>query len=124
MQIKFEKSLFIGSHSQESLSSNNLGALLDRLMFWTDWGSPPKIEKSTLNGKERSAIVPTNVKQPCGITLGRRNKLIFWVDVRIYVVESVDYSGNNRKLLVQRGGMYFYGVTFTSSYLFINERHK
>lgn len=112
--------LFLKGGSPKGISLDSY----EGLMFWTDWGSPPKIEKSTLNGKERSAILTTNVKQLCGITLDRRNKIIFWVDVRIYVVESVDYSGNNRKSLVQRGGMYFYGVTFTSSYLFVNERRK
>lgn len=93
-------------------------------MFWTDWGSSPKIEKSALNGTKRFAIVTTNLTRPYGITLDRRNKLVFWVDNGMDVIESVEYSGSNRKLLFQRRGMFFWGVTFTSSYLFINEWRK
>ena len=89
-------------------------------MFWTDRGNPPKIEKLTLHGTNRVAIVTTNLLKPYGITLDRRNKLIFWVDDGMDVIESVDYNGNSRKLLFHRPGMSFSGVTFTSSYLFIN----
>ena len=89
-------------------------------MFWTDRGNPPKIEKLTLHGTNRVAIVTTNLLKPYGITLDRRNKLIFWVDDGMDVIESVDYNGSSRKLLFHRPGMSFSGVTFTSSYLFIN----
>lgn len=89
-------------------------------MFWTDWGNPPKIEKSTVHGTNRVAIVTTNLTHPFGITLDRRNKHIFWVDNGMDVIESVDYNGNSRKLLFHQPGMSFSGVTFTSSYLFIN----
>ena len=89
-------------------------------MFWTDRENPPKIEKLTLHGTNRVAIVTTNLLKPYGITLDRRNKLVFWVDDGMDVIESVDYNGNSRKLLFHRPGMSFSGVTFTSSYLFIN----
>ena len=36
-------------------------------------------------------------------------------------VESVDYHGNNRKLLFQQHRFHFFGVTFISSYLFVSD---
>ena len=95
------------------------GVLLNRLMFWTDWGRNTKIEKSTLDGTQRVAIVTSNLSFPTGISLDRRNKLVYWVDASTGVIESVDYNGNNRKLLFQLHGVRLYGVIFTSSYLFV-----
>ena len=90
-------------------------------MFWTDWGQTPKIEKSTLNGTQRITIVTSNLQWPNGIDLDRRKRLVFWVDAGTDRVEYVDYHGNNRKLLFQQRGIHLFGVTFSSSYLFVSE---
>lgn len=39
-------------------------------MFWTDWGESARIEKSGLNGADRTALVTENIVWPNGITLG------------------------------------------------------
>ena len=90
-------------------------------MFWTDWGVTPKIEKSTLNGTQRLTMVTSNLQWPNGITLDRQGKLVFWVDAGTDRVESIDYHGNNRKLIYQQIGFLFFGVTFLSPYLFVSE---
>lgn len=90
-------------------------------MFWTDWGVTPKIEKSTLNGTQRVTMVTSNLQWPNGITLDRQGRLVFWVDAGTDRVESIDYHGNNRKLLYQQNGYHFFGVTFLSPYLFVSE---
>ncbi|XP_022793564.1 low-density lipoprotein receptor-related protein 8-like [Stylophora pistillata] len=88
-------------------------------MFWTDWKGPPKIERSSLNGTWRVSIVTSNLSWPSGIALDRRNQLLYWVDEKMYIIESVDYDGNNRKFLFRQRN--FFGITFTSSYLFVTE---
>ena len=95
--------------------------LLDRSMFWTDLGQTPKIERATLSGTQRVTIVTSNIQLPNGIDLDRRNRLVFWVDAGTDMVESVDYHGNNRKLLFQQRGVQFFGVSFFSSSLFASE---
>ena len=90
-------------------------------MFWTDFGQTPKIERATLSGTQRVAIVTSNLRWPFGIDLDRRNRLVFWVDGWMGSVESVDYHGNNRKLLFQQFRFNFFGVTFFSSHLFVSD---
>ena len=99
---------------------------INRFMFWTDWGNTPKIERSTLNGTHRVTIVTSNLHWPMGIDLDRRNQMVFWVDASLSRVESVDYHGNNRKLLYQRalGLHHFSGVTFFSPYLYVTELYS
>lgn len=90
-------------------------------MIWTDWGSSPKIEKASLSGNQRLAIVTTEVYWPNGIDLDKGNKRIFWVDAGYDRVESVDYSGNNRKLLFQMSGLHPFSVALIPPFLFFTD---
>lgn len=48
-------------------------------MYWTDWGTSPKIERSGMDGSHRQAIVTYDVKWPNGITLDLVRRRIYWV---------------------------------------------
>ena len=103
---------------QESSTSHEFGAFLHRLMFWNSQGGY-KVKKSNLDGTQRFAIVKSNIIWPNGITLDRRNKLVYWVEAWNGAVNSVDYNGNNRTLLFQQNDLEFYSLSFISPYLFI-----
>ena len=90
-------------------------------MIWTDWGSNPKIEKASLSGQQRVAIVTTEVYWPNGIDLDRGGKRVYWVDAGYDRVESVDYNGNNRKLLFQMQGLHPFGVALIPPFLFFTD---
>ena len=90
-------------------------------MIWTDWGSSPKIEKAALTGGQRVAIVTSNIKWPNGIELDRWNKRIYWVDAAVDRIESVDYNGNNRKLLGPISNFHGFGVTIIPPFLFFTD---
>lgn len=90
-------------------------------MFWTDWGSSPKIERSSLSGSRRIAIVTSNIQWPNGIDLDKGNKRIYWVDARLDKVESVDYNGNNRKVILQYSGLHPFGVALVPPFLFFTD---
>ena len=90
-------------------------------MFWTDCGSAPKIEKATLTGSQRGAIVTSNLQWPNGIELDRGNKRIYWVDGGTDSIESVNYQGNNRILLSKVTGSHAFGVAMISPILFFTD---
>jgi len=90
----------------------------DSLMFWTDWGINAKIEKASLSGGQRVAIVTTYLYYPNGIELDRGSKRIFWVDAGYERVESADYNGNNRKLLYYPSGLHPFGLALIPPFLF------
>ena len=97
------------------------GLSFNRLMFWTDWGATPKIEKATLSGTQRVAIVTTNLTWPNGIELDIGNKRIYWVDAGVDTIESADYHGNNRVLVMLVTGYHPFGVTLIPPFLFFTD---
>lgn len=70
------------------------------LLFWTDWGHYRKIERSHLDGDERSRIVTANLGWPNGLSLDLKSKRIYWVDALLKSIDSCDYTGNQRKLIL------------------------
>ena len=90
-------------------------------MFWTDWGSAPKIEKATLTGSQRVAIVTSNLQWPNGMELDKGNKRIYWVDGGTDRIESVNYQGNKRILLSKVTGFHAFGVAMISPFLFFTD---
>ena len=50
------------------------------MMYWTDSGSKPKIERSDMSGAFRHTLIGTGLGRPNGITLDRENQVVYWVD--------------------------------------------
>ena len=71
------------------------------LLFWTDFGSSLKIEKSSLAGENRETLVSTNIRWPNDIAVDHIKKRLYWLDSYYDKIESVDLDGRKRKLLVQ-----------------------
>ena len=40
-----------------------------RMVYWSDWGSTPKIEKAGYDGATRTTIASTNLKWPNGMAI-------------------------------------------------------
>jgi len=72
----------------------------NRLMFWTDWGRVPKIERANMDGTDRRTIVSENILWPNGLTLDLENNRLFWVDAKLHVIFSSDFEGQNRQVLL------------------------
>ena len=62
-----------------------------RIMFWTDWGVDPKIERANLDGTNRVVIVTEDLIYPNGLALDFGQERIFWCGTGR--IESTDFNG-------------------------------
>ncbi|XP_053707335.1 low density lipoprotein receptor a isoform X1 [Synchiropus splendidus] len=72
----------------------------NNFLYWTDWGTPAKIEKGGLNGVDRMALVTDNIEWPNGITLDLLNQRLYWVDSKLHTLSSIDVQGGGRRTLI------------------------
>ncbi|KAG8510408.1 Low-density lipoprotein receptor-related protein 2 [Galemys pyrenaicus] len=103
-----EVSKLDGSH-RTVLISNNVtnprGLALDprindHVMFWSDWGHHPRIERASMDGTLRTVIVQDKIFWPNGITIDYPNRLLYFIDGYLDYIDFCDYNGNNRKQVV------------------------
>ena len=69
-------------------------------MYWTDWGSNPRIEQAEMDGSARQTIVTGNLVWPNGLTIDQLTSRLFWVDAKLAKIEVSDLNGGNRQLIM------------------------
>lgn len=69
-------------------------------VYWSDWGSQPKIERVGMNGDQREAIVTTDITWPNGLTIDYVSNRLFWVDAKLHVIRSSDLNGRHAMVIV------------------------
>lgn len=69
-------------------------------MYWTDWGSNPRIERAGMDGSHRQTIISTNIKWPNGLTLDLVMNRIYWVDAKLNVLSSCNFDGTDRRVIL------------------------
>nr|XP_046260892.1 low-density lipoprotein receptor-related protein 2a isoform X2 [Scatophagus argus] len=100
-----EVSKLDGTHRTVLVSenvTNPRGLVLDpresaHLMFWTDWGRNPRIERASMDGKLRTVIISNKLYWPNGLTIDYPNNLLYFADAYLDFIDYCDYNGNNRK---------------------------
>uniref|UniRef100_A0A8C4XVC9 Low-density lipoprotein receptor-related protein 2 n=1 Tax=Falco tinnunculus TaxID=100819 RepID=A0A8C4XVC9_FALTI len=103
-----EVSKMDGSHRTVLISeniTNPRGLVLDprtdaHVMFWTDWGQNPRIEKASMDGKMRTVIINNKIYWPNGLSIDYPNKLLYFADAYLDYIDFCDYNGNNRRQVV------------------------
>ncbi|XP_057682782.1 low-density lipoprotein receptor-related protein 2 [Corythoichthys intestinalis] len=66
------------------------------LMFWSDWGQNPRIEKAYMDGSLREVIVSTKVYWPNGLALDYTTRRVYFADAYLKYIDYCDYDGKNR----------------------------
>ena len=69
-------------------------------MYWTDSGSSPKIEKSNMDGTDRTTLVSSGLTRVGSLALDFKNKLLYWCDASPNLIQRVDLQGNNRVVVL------------------------
>ena len=76
------------------------GVYLYRYLYWSVWGSQPKIERAYLDGSHRSVFVGSQLVQPTGIALDLPAGLLFWADMKANRIEGITFNGTHRTVIV------------------------
>ncbi|KAM9425856.1 low-density lipoprotein receptor-related protein 2 [Pholidichthys leucotaenia] len=79
-------------------------------LYWTDWGSPAKIERTTLGGNFRTHIVNSSLTTPNGLTLDYEERMLYWADASLDKIERSTLTGANRQVILQ-GVQYPFALT-------------
>jgi hypothetical protein len=66
----------------------------NRMLYWTDCGSAPKIERAYLDGSAlpHASIISHDVACPSGLTIDYDTDLLFWVDMKLHIIASLDMN--------------------------------
>ena len=94
--------------------------VFDRIMYWTDWGYHPKIERADMSGKQRVALVNSRLSWPNGLTLDTDKNRLYWVDARFDKLEYLHLSTNSRVTLIYSSATlpHPFGLTLLGDYLY------
>ena len=89
------------------------------MMYWTDWGSTPKIENAAMDGSSRRTIVTGNLAWPNGLTIDQTTNLLYWADAKLDKIEVSDLNGGNRRLIMSSSADIFpFGLTVYQGVLY------
>ncbi|XP_021094201.1 low-density lipoprotein receptor-related protein 2 isoform X1 [Heterocephalus glaber] len=72
----------------------------EHLMFWSDWGHHPRIERASMDGTLRTVIVQEKIYWPCGLTVDYPNRLIYFMDAYLDYLDFCDYNGQHRRQVI------------------------
>ena len=102
--MKFGREFQAVSHLAAFLCQNFTPAsfLSSRLMFWTDWGSSPKIERASMDGTDRKVIVGSeHLKWPNTVAIDQVLQRLYWIDSGENYIGSCNLDGTDlRKIFI------------------------
>ena len=83
-----------------------------RFIFWTEISKYPKIERATLTGNNREAIVSSGLLFPICIDVDvtGSNRRIYWADTSRDTVESANLTGGERRIIKRMSHTEFYDI--------------
>ena len=87
-------------------------------MYWTDWGSPAKIETASMDGTSRRTIVFGGLQWPNALTLDLATQTLYWADAAMDRMEASSTSGANRRVITSSLIFHPFGITFHSDVLY------
>ena len=91
-------------------------------MYWTDCGTPAKIERASMDGTSREVLHSTGLVRPNALTLDYDNQILYWMDAFLKRLESSNADGSNHKLLSTTQLVHPFGITFFEKRLYWTDR--
>ncbi|XP_052368361.1 prolow-density lipoprotein receptor-related protein 1-like isoform X17 [Oncorhynchus keta] len=69
------------------------------LMYWSEVGSNPQIERSGMDGSERKVVLTRGLGWPVSLSVDTLTDRIYWADEKLQCIGSVSLEGHNVRLL-------------------------
>ena len=93
-------------------------------MYWSDWGATPKIERCGLNGdlQTREVIINTSILWPRALTIDYTINRIFWADAKMHTIESADFLGRDRRVILRESIGHPFALTLFQNYMYWTDR--
>ncbi|XP_013407657.1 low-density lipoprotein receptor-related protein 2-like [Lingula anatina] len=101
-------------------------------MYWTDWGKSPKIERATMAGQQRTAIISTGLGWPNGLTIDFEEGKMYWADALMQKIERSALDGQYREVIMETAihpfaltvfGYYIYWTDWKLAGVYRAEKH-
>ncbi|XP_027721928.1 low-density lipoprotein receptor-related protein 2 isoform X3 [Vombatus ursinus] len=128
-----EVSKINGNHRTVLISenvTNPRGLVLDpridaHLMFWSDWGKNPRIERASMDGTNRTVIIKNKIYWPNGLAIDYPNKLLYFTDAYLDYIDFCDYDGNHRRQVVASDLIlrHPHALTLFEDFVYWTDRH-
>ncbi|XP_071959539.1 uncharacterized protein [Antedon mediterranea] len=98
------------------------------LLFWSDCGKVPKIEKSNLDGTNRTDFITTDITSPNGLSIDYADNRLYWTDVGngFSKVESCNLDGSDRRIFYNESEATseFFKLKVYKNYVYITDRRS
>ncbi|PSN54231.1 Low-density lipoprotein receptor-related protein 4 [Blattella germanica] len=95
----------------------------EALIFWTDWGPSPKIERSEMDGSNRRPIITESLFWPNGLCIDYTMSKIYWADAKHHVIESSKFDGSDRKKVIGKGLPHPFALTIFEDAIYWTDWH-
>ena len=89
-----------------------------RWLYWSDWGERALIERASMDGRQRQAIVSSGLVWPNGLTMDITSQSLYWADAMLDKIESSNADGSNRHVLTTLGVFHPFSLTVLESQLY------
>ena len=87
-------------------------------MFWTDWGTTPKIERASMDGRGRIVLQDKHLIWPNALTIDYPTQTLYWGDAKLRVIESCSVDGSNRRAIATDNVRHPFAITLFEDTLY------
>ncbi|KAK0094293.1 hypothetical protein PV326_011340, partial [Microctonus aethiopoides] len=95
-------------------------------MYWSEWSESVMgyIGKSKMNGDGRTALVKYNIVHPTAVTIDHVKQRLYWVDIVLKHIESINVDGTGRHKIGSSEGMTIHSLAVLEDRLYWSDfRH-
>ncbi|XP_056013210.1 low-density lipoprotein receptor-related protein 4-like [Ostrea edulis] len=73
----------------------------DGLMFFSDNGPNPRIERASMDGSDRVVIAHTGLIRVLALSVDTVSNILYWADNGRYKLEACNYDGSSRRVVIR-----------------------